>query len=384
MTARDGFSTAKGLLLWYEHMVKALEFARGRRFLIVDYDHFLCDPVEGLSLIAKHFDLSLNLAVLEHFQQQVLDPGLRHAAYALEDLRSHPDGFLSLIQLYEFLQRVSSSCEAIDNKLNDELWRRIEERFTDLRPLLRQCGRWDMELWSAARFHQVQEEGYSVALRSAEGALLQAERALQHCNEDRIRRETELTSWIATLENMTRSGQEDRGRREAELTAWIQTLEDTIRSSQEDRARREAELTAWVVALESATRSGQEARALRENELTAWVATLEGTIRRIQEDRGRRESELTNWVATLEGTIRRVQEDRGRREGELTAWIETLESTIRRVQEDKGRRESELTNWIETLENTVRGEQEGRAEAEVWLGGSGGTHSYMPTRSRRS
>ena len=394
LTARDGFSTAKGLLLWYEHMVKALQFARGRRFLIVDYDHFLCDPAESLSLIADHFDLSLDLSMLERFQQQVLDPGLRHAVYDLEDLRSHPDGFLPLIQLYELLHRASIRRGTAKSELDDGLWCRIEERFADLRPLLRQCGRWDMELWSTARFHQVQEEGYSVALRNAEGALLQAERALQHCNEDRIRRETELTSWIATLESMTRSNQEDRGRREAELTDWIQTLEDTIRSGQEDRARRETELTSWIATLESMTHSGQEDRGRREAELTAWIQTLEDTIRSSQEDRARREAELTAWVAalenatrsgqearalreneltawvaTLEGTIRRIQEDRGRRENELTSWVATLEGTIRRIQEDKSRREIELTTWIETLEGTIRAEQEGRAGAEAWLEG---------------
>lgn len=252
LTARDGFSIGKGLLLWYEHMVHALRFANGKRFVVVDYDHFLGQPEEVLCEVATWLGQQPDPLILERFWNQVFDPGLRHATYDLEALEQHPDSFPDLVHLYRILLASSiGQARSHEQALSDDI-AQIDERFADLRLVLRQCGLWDMELWASGRFCQQQEA-----------------RLLQ-CSEERLRRETELTGWISTLEDTIR--QEQAGRMEAEH--WLRHLENNYQ-----------ERAAWISTLEHTIRQEQAGRAEAENWFrqaeTGWQGQLQASTQRI-------------------------------------------------------------------------------------------------------
>ncbi|WEJ70755.1 hypothetical protein [Pseudomonas sp. PSE14] len=304
LTTRDGFSTGKGLLLWYEHMVRALRFAVGKRFVVIDYDRFLERPDAALGAIAAWLGLQADPQMLAWFRSQVFDPGLRHANYDLETLEQHTDSFPDLVRLYQILLALSSRhVRGAEQVLLGEI-EQFDGRFADLLPLLRQCGRWDMELWATGQFCQQQEV------------------RLRQCNESWLHRETELTKWISTLEQTIR--QEQAGRAEAE--SWLRQVE----SNCQEQAK-------WISTLEQTIRQEQAGRA----EAESWLRQVESNCQ-----------EQAKWISTLEQTIR--QEQAGRAEAE--SWLRQVESNSQ-----------EQAAWISTLEHTIRQEQIGRAEAESWF-----------------
>lgn len=228
LTARDGFSTGKGLLLWYEHMVRALQFSAGRRFVVVDYDRFLEQPETGLGRVATWLGVQPDPRVLDRFRSEVFDPKLRHAAFDLEALERHPDSFPDLIRLYRALVVLSNGqVHGRDQGVLRDI-EQLSERFADLWSVLRQCGQWDMELWTTGQFCQQQ-----VA-------------RLQQCSDERLRREAELLDWISTLEHTIQ--QQLSGREEAE--SWFRQAESGWREQLKASAHRITSLAQDLDALQ--------------------------------------------------------------------------------------------------------------------------------------
>ncbi|AGI23572.1 hypothetical protein H681_08490 [Pseudomonas sp. ATCC 13867] len=252
LTARDGFSTGKGLLLWYEHMVRALRFTGGKRFVVVDYDRFLEQPEAALGELAAWLGLQPDPRMLERFRDQVFDPGLRHATYDLDALEQHPDSFPELVRLYRTLLALSVDQAHVHAPALSCGIERLVGRFEELWPILRQCGQWDMELWTIGQFCQLQET------------------YLRQYKEEWLSRETDLMGWISTLEYTI--GQEQAGRSEAE--SWLRNVESNSR-----------EQVAWISTLEDVIRQEQAGRAEAENWFrqaeSGWREQLQRSTQRI-------------------------------------------------------------------------------------------------------
>lgn len=272
LAARDGFSIGKGLLLWYEHMMRVLQFAAGKRFMVVDYDRFLEQPDVALGEVAGWLGLVPDPAMLAKFHSQVFDPALRHAEYDVDALEDHPHSFPDLVRLYRRLIALSRGDGAALEPALSSVTERFDGRFADLWPLLRQCGQWDMELWATGQFCQQQE------LRV----------------ENRLHRETELTDWISTLEQTVRAEQAGRAEAEGwlrqvesnrqELLGWISALEQSLRAEQSGRAEaenwfRQAE-NSWQEQLDAAGRRNDGLQANLEQILTSRSWRLTAPLRR--------------------------------------------------------------------------------------------------------
>ncbi|RFQ09702.1 hypothetical protein D0N87_31130, partial [Pseudomonas sp. ATCC 13867] len=60
---------------WYEHMVRALRFTGGKRFVVVDYDRFLEQPEAALGELAAWLGLSPTRGCWSDFGIKCLIPG---------------------------------------------------------------------------------------------------------------------------------------------------------------------------------------------------------------------------------------------------------------------------------------------------------------------
>lgn len=178
LEARDGFSTAKSLMLWYEHMYRALRFAATRRMVVVDYDGFVAQPRKSLQRVADRLGLPFSEALFQRFSADILDRSLRHTCFDELRLHQHADVFPALVELHELLGRLARD----EGQVSVRQLEVIERQFADMWPLLRHFGRLDMESWNTSQWYQ----------------------------DDRKRstaREAELVDWISQLESTIRAGE---------------------------------------------------------------------------------------------------------------------------------------------------------------------------------
>lgn len=148
LAARDGFSIRKGLLLWYEHMYRILEFSQGRRAMVVDYDDFLDSPQAILKGIASEFKLSFDQTHFDSFSKDVMDVGLRHNSFESADLDKHPDAFPALRRLYAVLCDWAAGVEIESEEFRRRM-SQIDADFNSLWTLLKHCGEQDVDLWKS-------------------------------------------------------------------------------------------------------------------------------------------------------------------------------------------------------------------------------------------
>lgn len=145
LKARDGFPDAKCLLLWYEHMYRTLPFALSGRAIVIDYDDLIDSPRPVLSKIATRIGLAVDQVALDRFMNEVVEHELRHSEFVVADLEAHPDSFPALVRLYVLLR------DLVEGKCFDSgggALAKVIEDFQSLWPLLRHCGRQDIELWT--------------------------------------------------------------------------------------------------------------------------------------------------------------------------------------------------------------------------------------------
>jgi len=200
LEARDGFSTAKSLMLWYEHMYRALRFAAARRMVVVDYDGFMAQPRESLQRVADRLGLPFSDALFERFSVDILDRSLRHTCFDEALLRRHADAFPALVGLHELLGRLARD----EGQVSVRQLEAVERQFAEVWPMLRHFGRLDMESWSASQWYQGDRKRSSA-------------------------REAELVGWISQLESTIRAGetarQEDAAFFEKQERAYLAGLQ---------------------------------------------------------------------------------------------------------------------------------------------------------------
>ncbi|MNO58847.1 hypothetical protein D3C76_494200 [compost metagenome] len=198
LARREDFPTGKSLLLWYEHMYRALHFAGARRMVVVDYDGLLEHPRETLLRMADRLGLTFDEAAYQRFLGGVLDRELRHAQFDGAALRAHESSFSALLRLHDLLCRLARDEVGPADKVREMA--AVEDDFSALWSLLCHCGRQDVELWSswqrgireredfAARENEMQgrrvalEEQFLAARRELEGL-----RGRMRCTEEELR-----------------------------------------------------------------------------------------------------------------------------------------------------------------------------------------------------
>ncbi len=86
LSKRNGFDVEKSYLLWLEHVIGSLVGTQGENLVLVDYDSFMQTPEVELDRIANELQLPIDVAELQRFQLEFLDPGMQHTVYGLDEL----------------------------------------------------------------------------------------------------------------------------------------------------------------------------------------------------------------------------------------------------------------------------------------------------------
>lgn len=77
---RDGFTLAKGYILWYRHMLSGLRETESQKRIVVSYDCLLENPENELNRIGSFLKVNgdLDPHLLNEYKEQFLDLSLRH------------------------------------------------------------------------------------------------------------------------------------------------------------------------------------------------------------------------------------------------------------------------------------------------------------------
>lgn len=136
LAKRDGFDFEKSYLLWLEHVIDSLVGTEGETRVLVDYDRLMQMPETELTRIAEGLHLSVNMAELQEFQLEFLDPKLQHTIYHLDDLFLDEKSLPLVQELYSFLlDEVTGSLDLASPTLRKKIaqW---EVEFSRMRSVL--------------------------------------------------------------------------------------------------------------------------------------------------------------------------------------------------------------------------------------------------------
>lgn len=137
LTKRDGLDAEKSHLLWLEHVISSLVGTDGENRILVDYDTFMQTPEAELTRIAKAFQLPMNAAELQKFQNEFLDHRLQHTIYQLNDLMLDSQSPPLLQEVYSSLLGVATGNADLENPLLRHNVAQWDNAFSGMRSALK-------------------------------------------------------------------------------------------------------------------------------------------------------------------------------------------------------------------------------------------------------
>jgi chromosome segregation ATPase len=162
--------------------------------------------------------------------------------------------------------------------------------------------------------------------------------------EDVKRKEAEIASLQATMEQSKQEASEYATRLEGEVESGKATIAEVTQSMQaleEDVRRKETEIASLQAAME---KSKQEAKAT--------IAEATQSIRALEEDVGRKETEIASLHAAMDRSKQEASEYAKRLEGEVESGKATIAEamqSIRALEEDVGRKEAKIVSLLQAV-----------------------------------
>ncbi len=134
-----GIDVEHGLLLWFTHMMAAVEGTKGKHRIIVSYELLIKHPREQLERIKQILSISLqtNENEVDAYINGFLDNGLRHYQDSYEELLSHPAVAIIpvCIKMYDVLLRVAHDEIAFEDEAFTSTWLDIKNDFEKMFPI---------------------------------------------------------------------------------------------------------------------------------------------------------------------------------------------------------------------------------------------------------
>lgn len=194
LAKRNTFDLAKGYLLWLEHVVNSLDYTKGERRVLVDYDLLMESPSVQLARVAARFNLRVDEVELEKFHRKFLDQNLRHNIYLPADLGIDGIEMPLVSEVYRMVSKIAREEQDLEAPaLNEavERWRRELDRW---RPLL---GLGD-------RLEGICSEKEQV-IRTLSTRIDETDKELSELREETIR----LSDWGVELERQLRDARSE-------------------------------------------------------------------------------------------------------------------------------------------------------------------------------
>ncbi len=173
---RNGFTTLRSLLLWYQYSMDMLEGLGDAAFTLVDYDELLENPGIEMERMAKGLQLeaALNGREIKEYCDSYLTPTFRHSRYGLDNL-AESDGLPEEVEeLYRYLLKLRTqerSCISADLRLHVTRWKSCQINNRSMFGLINEVG--DCE----DRLHNC-EDRLSVAIKHVEQTLKERDSVL--------------------------------------------------------------------------------------------------------------------------------------------------------------------------------------------------------------
>lgn len=194
---RNGMAAEKSHLLWYEHMVCAMQHTAACRRVVIDYDRMLADPASQLKRVSAHLQLPFEAdsKAYAEYTGEFLEASLRHSEYTAQDLSLDAAITRSVTAFYELLSAMACDQLPDDQQVRQQIdghfdllisrypeyryMRTLEKKADELQLRLEQA-----EEIAANLAHQADEARQLLSSRSHElNALTQAHGHLQHACE---------------------------------------------------------------------------------------------------------------------------------------------------------------------------------------------------------
>ena len=137
LVKRDRMDPGRAYYLWLGYVIPPLRGLMNEPLWMVDYDRLITEPSAELGGMAETFGYQLDPGELEVYQNEFLDPTLRHASFDAEDLESDPACPALVREVYADLFRVASHEAPLQEMVTEQKLESWEQELIGLEPSFR-------------------------------------------------------------------------------------------------------------------------------------------------------------------------------------------------------------------------------------------------------
>ncbi len=141
LAQRDGFDAEHSYLLWADHVVSSLSYAKGKPLILVDYDHLIHDSCGELARIGNWLGADIDQDALTRYGQDFLEAGLRHSWFLPDEVYGDAAVPDLIKEIYASLVDVHSEKLALEELLESDRIKNWKGELNRLRPVLRWAER---------------------------------------------------------------------------------------------------------------------------------------------------------------------------------------------------------------------------------------------------
>ena len=185
---RNGFSTLRSSLLWYQYSMDALAGLGSGTFTLVDYDAYLDRPREGVDRIARGLKLKVDIddEQYKEYCDGYITPALRHSRYDLASLDETAAIAGEVAALYASLLQLQGEDESrMPAGLSDRVtaWQQRQQDCRDLYRLVNELGGCEEHLHTSEQRRQACEIQLHGCQQSLDGCEQRLGIALEHLQQ---------------------------------------------------------------------------------------------------------------------------------------------------------------------------------------------------------
>jgi hypothetical protein len=137
LVKRDRMDPGRAYYLWLGYVIPPLRGLMNEPLWMVDYDRLITEPSAELGGMAETFGYQLDPGELEVYQNEFLDPTLRHASFDAEDLENDPACPALVREVYADLFRVASHEAPLREVVTEQKLESWEQELIRLEPSFR-------------------------------------------------------------------------------------------------------------------------------------------------------------------------------------------------------------------------------------------------------
>lgn len=298
-----GVASTKGLLLWLQHSLAAIDSSQHARRVVLQYERLLADPEGQLKRVARRLGLMdrLDRAALTEFSREFLDVSLCHTRFGAEELRQHPDVQRTVADTFELLQRIAIDELDLESSEAIQALRQIESEFASLHPLL-------------------------ALVSTAEHSAAAATSKLTACEQALAAANWPSGEQLATASQLMQQLQDCEGRQRGDLNGVLGDI--AVRASViADAARLIAAAADRVEAVQARQAQANEDAAQRLEDCRAESACLQQTLQACEA----RQQELRDHLAEMTARSQDLAQAAAERDAILASTIWRITGPLRRI-----------------------------------------------------